>query len=1120
MFAPSISRPPFYPSYAPPSARELTSLLTRKAALALHGSGAENETWKVKQGVHLRESDEGEVGSREMAKTSVALSRLRKKLKQERETKAAGAGAGAGTAPSQSDGAADGAASNGISVGAFRRGFDPSPLIYTDPYAYSAHLERMNAPLLNMMALPSDRIATLKTTAFLRYLYEGMFCCDVGRLETEWFDLAMQFLDRTPNLHTLLLHDSWHLRHGSVGSATAAQMASRARARSQPLREKSTTLGGGVAGAKAKTSKTGGLRFLPDERKVITGLELSLPPFLQRNASTLVHLELCGVVLSDWSEILNLILACKNLQRLYLRLCNIGDKKFVSFGLGLREMEGLKQLALEDIGLTSQSASLICSLIKTQSESRATIHWAQHLREESTPPPSPSILLPHNLSAEGLISLDLRNNRLGDKGVSLIAGALARDTWIKSIDLSGNGFGEEGLREIISMLEENRTILWIQIQGKREENVHPYYAEGGAQDGGALTSARRRASGGSMPFTESSSTLNKSGMRLLRQFDPHWSKRHKRLLLLFHTQTVEIRRFYLGRDPTPIRGADGKPVEAVFDRSVKAEGVMSKFFEPATMLAALPSGAFDTAKSGERRPIRPRTAFGKRSGEGGDTLSPTLQTFAAKQQQQCIWENEEKQKEEASTVNTSKRRRPASARHPPSATATSPSSPIPAALNFLFPELVLICPPDRLFHPDISLRSKPPRTDSGWAAGHRATSSISSRHGENAHHLRRSSDHALSTSSSTSSLSFPLSNGSTPHYLDFRPALRETCVASIESWVAAEKILYKQSLKETRADAARSDNASVPSHTQDGDAVVVTSSSSLPQPQDDVQYLMDENQRLYDELAQLKHVQAQQRESEAERDRAAATFDPSTLPELMSLASAARDGTLSKHVTELTGQGQSGWTEEKLLAFLEEQFQLMNAYMDKMERRHAAEQEREREQIGAGHPSDSHPSSHVHVERVEESPSPTAASSSSAAVSSNLNSSNLSQSSPSKRPTISSVDEQHAYADHAHAQQQSQVEEELRAEEAGRRMEAVEREEEQTRRQQEEEDLHRAASSMQSTSTEAETKGKSEVEEDIESGPVVIQSQLTESVSQRMSEMYNLDEEKGGTVTIAGQSLA
>ena len=60
-----------------------------------------------------------------------------------------------------------------------------SSLIYTDPLAYGRQLERHNMALFSMVALASDQWALLKNTPFLRYIYEGIFAVDVGRLDME-----------------------------------------------------------------------------------------------------------------------------------------------------------------------------------------------------------------------------------------------------------------------------------------------------------------------------------------------------------------------------------------------------------------------------------------------------------------------------------------------------------------------------------------------------------------------------------------------------------------------------------------------------------------------------------------------------------------------------------------------------------------------------------------------------------------------------------------------------------------------------------------------------------------------------------------------------------------------
>src|SRR5689334_22446180 len=77
MFAPSSSRPPYYPSYLPPDAQELGSLFKHATYLPEHGMGAWNETWKIQHGVYLSEEKEADMKSSEIQRTTASLQKMK-----------------------------------------------------------------------------------------------------------------------------------------------------------------------------------------------------------------------------------------------------------------------------------------------------------------------------------------------------------------------------------------------------------------------------------------------------------------------------------------------------------------------------------------------------------------------------------------------------------------------------------------------------------------------------------------------------------------------------------------------------------------------------------------------------------------------------------------------------------------------------------------------------------------------------------------------------------------------------------------------------------------------------------------------------------------------------------
>ena len=869
----------------------------------------------------------------------------------------------------------------------------------------------------------------------------------------------MQFLERIGGMHTLLLHDGWHVvPFGSPASALAHKTKSRGHA----VREKHSLLGGGSAGAAKTTASagTGVIKIFPDEKKVIEALEITLPEFLRRNAGTLVHVELQGLILTNWTEVIRLLKRCTNLQRLYLKACNLGDRLFADLSLVLKSLHCLNHLQLAGLGLTAHSASLITSLIKIQSEKRNSIHWQAGLRRETTAPPSISILVPDNLSSQGLMSLDVSENKLGDKGVSLLADCLSRDAWIKAVDFSGNSFGEEGLKSIVACLEENKSILWMQISGPREANVN-LHSDSPIKRVSSVPRVGNLGPGGSGAGYRRS-TISESSMKLLQTFDPHFSKRAKRLLLLFHQQQLDTTKFLTGRNPLSPAAAAAAAAEASRDGldamilsptgsgivrrtrlpalaplAPDASGIFDRFFKAHGLQPKLHSGAFDHEErpaTATAAPVRSPTKP-KRAKAGVELLSPTIRGLA-----------ERKQAEKEREASPKRPRSAASARGASSSAAHPPrTGPTPTALNFLFPALALICPPDRLFQPDITLRGKPPRTDNSWPTGYKPADTDAAPHKNRP--LSASGLLSPAFSKHPSSAAPPAHDspdkpdgnggaGGAHSPLDFRPYLRETCVASTADYIKAEKEAYKRVLLRKR------EEAEMQARRERGEAVLRVATGVEPQYQTDegtelqplspvgsrsqqrlqqvpdelsaapgssasvsssnqgliLQSLVDENVRLSREMDRLEARQQQQQQS----SRLLPTPNVAELPPVGDRLDVHAMTTL---LVAASAAAESDTQDPELLAYLEAQFAKLHAYVDLLEQavpdqieRAQAQKQVETDAAAVASEGDalqiqedrdaSYPSemsrAHASVERVDQSPSPspTAAAASSSSVSS------------------------------------------------------------------------------------------------------------------------------------------
>jgi hypothetical protein len=59
--------------------------------------------------------------------------------------------------------------------------------------------------------------------------------------------------------------------------------------------------------------------------------------------------------------------------------------------------------------------------------------------------------------------LDLRNNRIGDKGAEQMAALIEEDASLRKLHLQGNAFSEAGLRAIAKAMAHNTTLLKISV---------------------------------------------------------------------------------------------------------------------------------------------------------------------------------------------------------------------------------------------------------------------------------------------------------------------------------------------------------------------------------------------------------------------------------------------------------------------------------------------------------------------------------------------------------------------------------------------------------------------------------------------------------------------------------
>ena len=153
---------------------------------------------------------------------------------------------------------------------------------------------------------------------------------------------------------------------------------------------------------------------------------------------------------------------------------------------------------------------MISRIIIRQSQRRDQILWSYGLRNEF-----PS----NNDYTNGLISIILHGNKLGEKSTDKICYSLSSDQYIRYIDLSDNLIDNNSCKKYIYMMRKNNTLLTVDLRNnpgydenvhsrlvmKMSKNIHFLYQQ---YQNGAYTDeefeARRQLYSHAQPFTKES----------------------------------------------------------------------------------------------------------------------------------------------------------------------------------------------------------------------------------------------------------------------------------------------------------------------------------------------------------------------------------------------------------------------------------------------------------------------------------------------------------------------------------------------------------------------------------------------------------------------------------------
>ena len=145
----------------------------------------------------------------------------------------------------------------------------------------------------------------------------------------------------------------------------------------------------------------------------------------------------------------------KTIQGLNINFSIISLESYEILLKSLLKHEMLKYLDLSNNNFSDKYGEMVALIISTQSQRRDQILWASGLRNES-----PQI----NESSKGLVSINLRGNKLSSYSAECLSKALSRDQYIRIMDLSENNLDNSACKKFIHMMRKNNILLTVDLR--------------------------------------------------------------------------------------------------------------------------------------------------------------------------------------------------------------------------------------------------------------------------------------------------------------------------------------------------------------------------------------------------------------------------------------------------------------------------------------------------------------------------------------------------------------------------------------------------------------------------------------------------------------------------------
>ena len=208
---------------------------------------------------------------------------------------------------------------------------------------------------------------------------------------------------------------------------------------------------------KGFTKKNNPKNALEKERiQNLSKLIMSISRYLSLS-DNLITLSLNSISLSEESSkyLAQGLYDNKTIQGFNINYCIISLPSYEAILKSLLKHEQLKYLDLSNNNLGDKYGEMVALVISSQSQRRDQAIWASGLRNEA-----PQI----NEYSKGLISINLKGNKLGNYSADCISKALSHDQYIRIIDLSQNNLDESACKKFIHMMRKNNVLLTVDLR--------------------------------------------------------------------------------------------------------------------------------------------------------------------------------------------------------------------------------------------------------------------------------------------------------------------------------------------------------------------------------------------------------------------------------------------------------------------------------------------------------------------------------------------------------------------------------------------------------------------------------------------------------------------------------